>query len=308
MSEYHYSVLKNEVLDLFRDKPLTIYVDGTLGAGGHAEAVLSLHPEIEKFIGIDQDRDALAIAKNRLLPWKEKVVFQQGNFSSVIPELENGIDAILLDLGVSSMQFDRAERGFSFSKPGPLDMRMDQKAPLSAKEVVNTWSEQELGRIIRDYGEEKQWRTAARAIVEARKEAPLQTTEDLVAVLRPLIRRKKGKEINPLTQIFQAIRICVNSELEVIRKVLPKCLEKLKPGGVLAIITFHSLEDRIVKKFFRYAASDKVDTSGLGGVFLDKEPEVFDLTRKPIIPSLEELEENPRSRSAKLRAVRKREG
>lgn len=306
MTSQHYSVLRNEVLGIFEDRQIKVFVDGTLGAGGHAEAVLSNHPEIKKFIGIDQDTQALEIAQERLKPWAEKISYHHGNFVEEIPKIKNDVDGILLDLGVSSMQLDRADRGFSFAKEGPLDMRMNRDKPLTAEEIVNTWSVSDLGRIFRDYGEEKQWRAAAHAIGEARKEERITTTTQLSEVLRSAVRKKKGKTIHPHTLIFQALRICVNSELEVVREVLPICVEKLKVGGCLAVITFHSLEDRIVKKVFRQMASDKHDTSGLGGVFLDKEPLVNDLTRRPIVPSDAEMDENPRSRSAKLRVVEKR--
>lgn len=305
MTTHHESVLQQEILELFRERPIRSFIDGTLGAGGHAQALLESHPEIEQFIAIDQDTQALEIAKARLAPWKALLSFHHGNFAEVIPSLEGPIDGILLDLGVSSMQLDRPDRGFSFSKEGPLDMRMNRDSPLTAEEVVNEWDASELGRIFRVYGEEKQWRQAARTIVEAREKAPIKTTTQLSDILHQTIRKKKGKSIHPHTLIFQALRICVNSELEVLHKVLPSCLEKLRPGGCLAIITFHSLEDRIVKQFFRHQASDKHDTSGIGGVFLDKEPLVKDLTRRPIVPSSIEMEKNPRSRSAKLRAVEK---
>lgn len=306
LSTHHYPVLQREVLELFADRPLQVFVDGTLGAGGHAEALLKNHPEIVKFIAIDQDTQALAIARERLLPWKDRLSIYHGNFLDVFSDLTEPVDGILLDLGVSSMQLDRAERGFSFSKDGPLDMRMNREDPLTAEEVVNTWSAADLGRIFRNYGEEKQWRQAAQAIIQAREIAPIKTTTQLSNILHRVIHKKKGKRIHPHTLIFQALRIVVNRELEVLEAVLPLCLEKLKPTGRLAIITFHSLEDRIVKKYFRYLASDKHDTSGLGGVFLDKEPMVKDLTRRPIVPSaIEILEENPRSGSAKLRAIEK---
>lgn len=305
MSSPHISVLRDEVVGLFAPCRLKSFVDGTVGAGGHAEAILSKHPEIERFIAIDQDSDALAIAKERLSPWREKLLFIQDNFSSAIPKLEREVDGILLDLGVSSMQLDRAERGFSFSKEGPLDMRMDRSGSLTAAEVVNTFPFGELCRIIRQYGEEKQWRRAAKAIVEARERGPIETTKELSDILRGVLISKRGRSIDPSTLVFQALRIFVNGELEVIHRVLPRSIEKLRPKGRLAVITFHSLEDRIVKRAFRFAASDKAETSGLGAVFLDKEPEVADITRRPITAGEEELSLNPRSRSAKLRAVEK---
>jgi len=308
MTQSHISVLLQETIDSFSDVDLKIFVDATCGAGGHSSAILERYPSVEKLIGIDQDPVALAIAEKRLQPWKEKVSLLSGNFSIVLPELpERGIDkvdGIVMDLGVSSMQLDMAEKGFSFMKDGPLDMRMDPSSELTAADIINDWSEHEIAKIIRDYGEEKQWRQAAKTIAEARKKGPITTTNQLAEILRPIFAWKK-KGINPLTLVFQALRIRVNNELEVLESVLPSAIDMLSPGGRLAVISFHSLEDRIVKNAFRYAASDKYDTSGIGGVFLDKDPIVKLVTRKPIIPGDEEIEANPRSRSAKLRVVEK---
>ncbi len=306
----HRSVLLTEVVDAFEPVRLSVFVDGTLGAGGHAEALLQRHPEIDLYLGIDQDPQALALASKRLEPWKDKVCFRQGNFSQFDQFLKElgivQIQGLLVDLGVSSMQLDQAERGFSFSREGPLDMRMNPHAPLTAADVVNTWSEQELGRVFRDYGEEKKWRLAARAIVQARVEKPFVTTTDLAQLLKPLFAWNPKKGINPLTLIFQALRICVNGELAVLEQLMPKALECLEPGGRVAVISFHSLEDRIVKNQLRLAASDKWETSGLGsGLFRDKDPTVALITKKPICPSEEEIKDNPRSRSAKLRVAEK---
>lgn len=304
----HTSVLLREFLRFYEDKSLRYFVDGTLGAGGHAAAVLETHPEIELFIGIDQDDTALRIARERLLPWQQKILLVKGNFEDLKKHLEKKqirfVDGLLFDLGVSSMQFDIPEKGFSFSQDGPLDMRMNQEALLTADEIVNTWSEQDIGRVLREYGEEKQWRMAARAIVSAREKEPIRTTKQLAAILNPLFSWKK-KGINPLTLIFQGLRIAVNRELDVLASMLPQALDCLVKGGRLSVISFHSLEDRIVKNCFRYAADDKENTSGLGGIFLDKEPMIQILTRKPVSPSDEEIQSNPRSRSAKLRVVEK---
>lgn len=308
MSTPHVSVLFEEVMQAFADKKLTTFVDGTLGAGGHAEGVLERHPELEAFIGIDQDPVALGIAGKRLEKWKTIVRLTPGNFSKMPALLAaqniSKVDGILLDLGVSSMQLDLAEKGFSFMRDGPLDMRMDPNGDLTAADIVNTWEERDIARVIRDYGEEKQWRAAARTIVEARSKQPILTTHALADVLRPIFSwRKKG--VNPLTLVFQGLRICVNSELEVLETILPLAIDMLNPGGRLAVISFHSLEDRLVKNAFRFAASDKFDTSGICGVFLDKDPIVEIVTRKPILPTDEEVSLNPRSRSAKLRVVEK---
>ena len=308
MEDQHISVLLQEVLDAFSGCKIGVFVDGTLGAGGHAKAILQEHPEITRYIGIDQDPVAREVARERLKPWEDKVTIVSGNFSRLSEILAKlGIDKIdgaLFDLGVSSMQLDRPEKGFSFSKEGPLDMRMDPEGPLTAYDIVNTWSESDLARVIRNYGEEKQWRRAARAIVEAREKGPLLTTTQLGAVLNAsLFRAKKG--LNPATLVFQGLRICVNSELEVVEKVVPLTIEKLAKGGRLAVISFHSLEDRIVKQAVQFAASDKMDTSGICGVFIDKDPIVRILTRKPLVATEEEIAANPRSRSAKLRVVEK---
>lgn len=305
----HVSVLLKEVVTAYQFTPLKVFVDGTLGIGGHACAVLETHPELGLYLGIDQDPSALAIARERLKPWGAKVQLRQGNFAQFdqfLHELgHEQVDGILVDLGVSSMQLDQAERGFSFSKEGPLDMRMDPHASLTAAEIVNTWSEKDLGSILRDYGEEKRWRYAAQVIVAARKSALFQTTTDLVNVLKPVLPYNPKKGINPLTLVFQGLRIAVNQELEVLETFLDKSLERLSPQGRLAVISFHSLEDRLVKTAMRLAASDKWDTVGIGGLFRDKKPTVSLITKKPIIASEAEVEQNPRSRSAKLRIVEK---
>lgn len=303
----HLSVLLEEVVQAFSSVKLQSFVDGTLGAGGHSYEILNEHAEIQKFMGVDQDPDALSIAKERLELWKQKIIFQRGNFSDLRKLLDkNGIkqvDGILLDLGVSSMQFDRPDRGFSLQKDGPLDMRMDPEESLTAEEIVNTWSEAELGRIFKRYGEEKRWRAAARAIVNAR---PINRTLELVEVLSRVLGRPRKGKIHPATLVFQALRLAVNKEIERVEEVIPQAIESLRPGGRLAIISFHSLEDRIVKQQFRYLADDKESSRGIAGVFISKEPTIDLITRKPIVPSDEEIARNPRSRSSKLRVVQKR--
>jgi len=306
----HASVLLDELLVFFEQKKLLRFVDATLGAGGHSEAFLKAHPEIEMLIGIDQDPVARKIAQERLEPWKDKVTIVSGNFSNLKDHIAKlgieSVDGIIFDLGVSSMQFDQPEKGFSFMRDGPLDMRMDPTNPLTAAEIVNTWSEQDLGRLFRNYGEEKRWRAAARAIVSARQTKSIDTTLALVEILKVALPTYHKKGINPATLVFQALRIRVNDELHVIEKAIPEAMDILAPRGLMGVISFHSLEDRIVKTLTRYAASDKEDTSGIGGVFLDKEPIVNLITRKPVVPSDEEINRNPRSRSAKLRVVEKR--
>lgn len=304
MSSPHTSVLLDEVINSFKDIHLESFADGTLGAGGHAEAFLSVHPEIRKFYGFDQDQTALELSKERLKGFKQ-VEYIHRNFSEMSEVIPLGsLDGVLVDLGVSSMQFDRAERGFSFQKEGPLDMRMDQSNPLSAYEVVNEWSEEELGRIFREYGEERFWRKCAGFICHARKQQKLQTTADLKKVLHHALGPKR-EGIDPATRVFQAIRIAVNGELEHLEKFLKELLPLLKPKGRIAIISFHSLEDRMVKQFFQYEADDKLSTEGKRGMFLDKTPTVRIVTRKPIVPTEEEIASNKRARSAKLRVIEK---
>lgn len=306
MTSPHTPVLMHEVLEAFAGLKLQTFVDCTLGAAGHAEAILQAHPELDHFIGIDQDPQAHALALKRLAPWKNKVVLVQGNFRDLNRHLTQDVEGILIDLGVSSMQLDQPEKGFSFMREGPLDMRMDPTQALTAEEIVNTWPEKELAHLFLDFGEEKQGRSAARGIIKARQNKPIKTTKDLVDVLHPVLARKAKKGIHPLTLVFQALRIVVNGELEALEKVLPQALSHLKKGGRLAVISFHSLEDRLVKNFIQYEASDKENTSGLAGLFVDKNPTVTPVTRKPIVASPEEMEVNPRSRSAKLRVVEKR--
>ncbi len=309
-NSFHISVLPREIEDIFKGCTLKTFVDCTLGAGGHSEAILRAHPEIDLLVGIDQDPVAMNIAKSRLDAWKNKIAFMDGNFiqfSDFLGRLKIAqVDGILMDLGISSMQLDMPEKGFSFMHEGPLDMRMNPNQPLTAAEIVNTWSEGDLARIFRDYGEEKQWRLAARVVVEARQKAPLLTTVDLNNALYPALNKKAKKGIHPLTLVFQGLRIAVNSELEVLQDLLPRAIERLRPGGRIAVISFHSLEDRIVKNILRYEADDKEDTRGLGGgLFISKTPTLKILTKKPITPSEEEVASNPRSRSAKLRGAEK---
>ncbi len=303
----HISVLYNEVIDLFAPVEMTRFIDATLGAAGHSLGILEGHPELKEFVGVDQDDVALEIAKEKLAPFKNKLQLIKGNFRDLekLAPSEK-YDGILVDLGVSSMHFDEGARGFSFRFDAPLDMRMDQSQPLTAKEVVNSYSEGDLGRIFRDFGEEKYWRRAAKEIVKRRAEKEIETTFELREVLDPIWPAYvKRKATAPVTKVFQALRIEVNGELEAIRAFLPQALSLLNPKGRLAVISFHSLEDRLVKRFFQEAASDKVSTSGRGGVFLDKEPHVKLVTRGACKPTEEEISQNPRSRSARLRVAEK---
>ncbi|MCH9633343.1 MAG: Ribosomal RNA small subunit methyltransferase H [Chlamydiae bacterium] len=291
---YHTPVLCSEFLEFFKDLEIKTFVDGTVGAGGHAEALLMAHPEIETFIAMDQDESALSIATERLHPFKEKVTFVQANFCQMADELkERGfleVDGIFMDIGVSSMQIDQAERGFSFSKEGPLDMRMDRECTLTAEEVLTTWSEAELGEIFREYGDLPNWRKLAKAIVEGRRKQPLKTIADLKKILSHSLVASK-RSLPPLTLIFQALRIAVNNELEVLSSVIPTAVDYLSKGGRLGIISFHSGEDRIVKNCFRQLSTKSKVTV----------PKAEILTKKPVVPSREEGKKNSRSRSAKMR-------
>ncbi len=282
----HKSVLPEEVLGFFEGQKIGRFMDGTVGAGGHAQLILKAHPEIETFYAVDRDESALELAKQTLSGFSN-VEYCHANFA----DFEIGdLDGILLDVGVSSMQLDQGERGFSFMRPGPLDMRMDQTERLTAMEVVNRYGEKRLGEIFRDYGEEKRWRRAAAAIVEARRKKRIETTADLVEVLKPVLGWQR-KHFNPMTLIFQALRIEVNGELVSLEQGILRAVYALNPGGRLAVISFHSLEDRIVKHTFLKL---KVE-----------EKSVHLLTKKPVVPKEEEAKVNPRARSAKLRVVEK---
>ncbi|PIS02411.1 MAG: 16S rRNA (cytosine(1402)-N(4))-methyltransferase [Chlamydiae bacterium CG10_big_fil_rev_8_21_14_0_10_42_34] len=279
----HVPVLMREVLEVFAGKKLRTFFDGTLGAAGHANAILQAHPEIEKYIGCDRDPRAHELSSGVLAPWKEKVKFVRGSYAEMIRLVDGCIDGFLIDVGVSSMQLDERERGFSFMGDAPLDMRMDPEGKLTAEIIVNRYSEADLAKIFYEYGEERRSRQVAKAIVEARRKKRIRTTAELVHIIKPVA--TKGR-LHPATLVFQALRIAVNDELGQLEKGIDGAIEKLCPGGRIAVISFHSLEDRIVKNHFR-DAKDKVKV----------------LTKKPIGPSAEEIRENPRSRSSKLRAA-----
>lgn len=285
MTPFHLPIMVAEILDFFQDVKIKRFVDGTLGAGGHSLAILEGHPEIEEHIGIDQDPEAMEFTKRRLELFADKMDFVSGNFADLGAILGNRpCDGMLFDLGVSSMHFDKPERGFSFRFEGPLDMRMDPSGPLTAEVIVNQWSEKAIGEILREYGEVRGWRRQAKSIVEARQKKRLRTTKDLESLLAP---NGRGK-IHPLTQTFQALRIAVNRELDVLKVMLPAAIDHLTPGGKLGVISFHSLEDRIVKWGFR------------------ERKDVEILTKKPIMATREEIKLNPRARSARLRFIKKK--
>ncbi|MCX7750005.1 MAG: 16S rRNA (cytosine(1402)-N(4))-methyltransferase RsmH [Candidatus Bipolaricaulota bacterium] len=282
----HAPVLVDEVVGLLDPRPGKLFLDATVGTGGHAEALLARGAQV---VGVDQDPQALALAQDRLAPFGEQATLVRGNFRDLptllAPLRLPPLDGILFDLGVSSLQLASPERGFSFSADGPLDMRMDPDAPTTAADLVNHLPERELARILLEYGEERYARRIARAIVRAR---PLRTTEELAALVARLYPPGRHR-IHPATRTFQALRIAVNDELAALEEALPGSRALLRPGGVLAVIAFHSLEDRIVKRFLR--------EESLAGRL-----EV--LTKKPVVPTAEEISRNPRARSAKLRAGR----
>ncbi|KAK9814807.1 hypothetical protein WJX72_011869 [[Myrmecia] bisecta] len=327
-AEPHIPVLLTAVLDHFRPLQLEVYVDGTLGAGGHATALLQQHPEMHTLVGLDVDPVAHTIAAaklQRVQPPHTQLRLLQGNFCQVKALLqqlpgqlhEGRVNGILLDLGTSSMQIDTAERGFSFLREGPLDMRMGPSARLSAEELLNTWPEAELGRIFREYGEERFWKGITRRIVEARQTEPLHSTQQIVSLVGgPSYRQSSGsrkpgsRQIHPATRVFQALRIAVNEELTVLETALPDMLSCLAPGGRLGVISFHSLEDRIVKWQFLRAAgrgSEPYSAAGMQAQLMEepRKAEAKILTKRPIVADEEERQANPRSRSAKLRFVEK---
>ena len=310
MSEfYHVSVLLRECLDGLNIKPDGIYVDGTLGGAGHSSRIAA-QLTTGRLIGIDRDPVALKAAGERLQPFADRVTLVHSNFSEVRQVLDDlgieAVDGILLDLGVSSPQLDEAVRGFSYMLDAPLDMRMDGGAALSAHEVVNTWSQDELKRILYDYGEERYAPQIAGAICRRRAEKTIETTLELADIIRAAMPAAALREKqHPAKRSFQAIRIAVNDELGAVETVMKTAVSCLNPGGRLAIITFHSLEDRIVKNGMVAASKGCTCPPNFPVCVCGNKPKVKLITRKPITASEEELERNPRSRSAKLRVCEK---
>lgn len=302
----HKSVLLEETIEYLNVRPDGIYVDGTLGGGGHAYHVCERLSERGRYIGIDQDRAAIAAASERLAPFKDRVTIVRNNYENmdlVLKELEiSGVDGILLDLGVSSYQLDTLERGFSYKEDTVLDMRMDDRQEMTAKDIVNGYSEGDLFRIIRDYGEDKFAQNIAKHIVEARKKAPIETTGELVEIIKAAIpARVRMNGGHPAKKTFQAIRIELNRELDVLEHSLDKMIDLLNPGGRLCIITFHSLEDRIVKVNFKRNENPCTCPPGFPVCVCGKVSKGKVITKKPVLPSEEELIENKRAKSAKLR-------
>ena len=306
----HRSVLLDECIEALRIKPEGTYIDGTAGGGGHSFEIAKRLAD-GRLIAIDQDEAAIAAASKRLEVYGERAQVVRSNFSEIAEVCDrlqiDGIDGLLLDLGVSSYQLDTAERGFSYSADAPLDMRMDNRCTLSAYDVVNTYSEQELKRILFDYGEERFAPTIVSAIVKRREKAPIETTAELSDIIKyamPPSAREGGH--HPAKRSFQAIRIEVNRELDAISPAIEAAIDALIPGGRLSIISFHSLEDRPVKQAFAAAASGCTCPRDFPVCVCGKTPKIDIITKKPILPSAEELQENPRSRSAKLRVAEKR--
>ena len=303
----HYSVLLNETIENLNIKPDGIYVDGTLGGGGHAYQVALRLSEKGRLIGIDQDADAIAAAGERLKEFGDKITIIRSNYANMKEELHRigvaKVDGIVLDLGVSSFQLDTPERGFTYrDENAPLDMRMDDRQSLTAKDIVNGYSEMDLYRIIRDYGEDKFAKNIAKHIVQERAKKPIETTGELTEIIRASIPMKvQVTGGHPAKRTFQAIRIELNKELEVLQDNLDDMIDLLNPGGRICIITFHSLEDRIVKTNFKRNENPCTCPSDFPVCVCGKKSKGKVVTRKPILPSEEELEVNSRSKSAKLR-------
>ncbi len=302
----HKSVLLYETVDSLNIKPDGIYVDGTLGGGGHAYEVCSRLGKHGRLIGIDQDADAIAAATKRLEPFADKVTVVRSNYENIASVLHDlgieKVDGIYLDLGVSSYQLDTASRGFTYREDAPLDMRMDQRNTQTAADIVNTYSETELYHIIRDYGEDRFAKNIAKHIVQRRQEKPYETTGELIETIKAAIPAKiRATGGHPAKRTFQAIRIELNHELDVLNRSIDTMIDLLNPGGRLSIITFHSLEDRIVKKRFRDNENPCICPPEFPVCMCGRKSKGTVITRKPIVPGEEELEYNKRSKSSKLR-------
>lgn len=285
--EQHIPVLLDEVLTYLKPEPKCLFIDGTVGLGGHAEAIVQRVLPVGRLLGIDRDAANLERTRVRLSGFGEAVVLANDSYAQIATHAKahnfTAVDGILLDLGYSSVHVDDPARGFSFRADGPLDMRYDRSQSLTAEEIVNTWTEDELAKIFRQYGEEAKARPIAQAIVSSRSEASITTTMQLAELIAQTVRRR-GK-IHPATLVFQALRIAVNDEFGELERALPECVKLLRPGGRLAIISFHSLEDRIVKRFFKDC------------------PDLEVVTKRPVVGTQDEVRANPRARSAKLRVA-----
>ncbi|MCR5515856.1 MAG: 16S rRNA (cytosine(1402)-N(4))-methyltransferase RsmH [Lachnospira sp.] len=307
----HYSVLLEETIENLNIKPDGIYVDGTLGGAGHSSVIASKLGPNGRLIGIDQDENAIEAASKRLEPFKDRVTIVRDNyvnFKKVLDDLNiDKIDGVLLDLGVSSYQLDTVERGFTYNVDTALDMRMDNRQLMTARDIVNDYSESDLYRIIRDYGEDRFAKNIAKHIVNARQEKPIETTFELNDIIKAAIPAKvRATGGHPSKRTYQAIRIELNKELDVLENSIDDLIDRLNPGGRLCIITFHSLEDRIVKVKFKTAENPCTCPPEFPVCVCGKKSKGKVISRKPILPSDKELEENSRSKSAKLRVFEKR--
>lgn len=307
----HKSVLLDETIESLNIKPNGIYVDGTLGGGGHSYEIAKRLTDGGRLIGIDQDEDAIRAAKERLSEFADRVTIVRDNYCNmpkVLDELGvSKVDGILLDIGVSSYQLDEAERGFTYKQDAPLDMRMDQRQEMTAKDIVNGYSEEDLYRIIRDYGEDKFAKNIAKHIVQARQVKPVETTFELDEIIKAAIPMKfRATGGHPAKKTFQAIRIELNRELEVLDESIDAMTDLLNDNGRLCIITFHSLEDRIVKTRFRKNENPCTCPPDFPVCVCGKKPKGKVITRKPIVPDEEELEENKRAKSSKLRVFERK--
>ncbi|HSJ90368.1 MAG TPA: 16S rRNA (cytosine(1402)-N(4))-methyltransferase RsmH [Anaerolineales bacterium] len=305
MNTPHQSVLYKEIIHALQPRSGGRYVDGTLGAGGHARGIMEASAPDGQLLGLDVDPQALAIARRILAPYENRLHLAQASYVSLTEQLAelgwDEVDGIVLDLGASSMQFDTPERGFSFLQDAPLDMRFGPHFTQTAADLVNELSERELADLIYKFGEDREARKIARAIVKAR---PIHTTRELVAAIESVSPRR-GDRVHPATRTFQALRIAVNEELASIEAVLPQAVAALRSGGRLAVIAFHSLEDRIVKDFFREQSRDLVNPPYEQIYAVERKATLKEVNRKPLLPSENEIQSNPRARSAKLRIAEK---
>ncbi len=307
----HTSVLLSETIAYMMIRPDGIYLDGTLGGAGHSSEICKALTT-GRLYGVDQDEAAIETASKRLAPFGERAQILRSNYENAVSLLKDrgvpGVDGILLELGVSSYQFDDAERGFSYRYDAPLDMRMDRRQSLTAAEIVNEWPREEIARILREYGEEKFAANIARHIEERRKEKPVATTFELNEIIKAAIPAKmRAGGGHPSKQTFQALRIACNRELEVLENSIDGMIDYLNPGGRLCIITFHSLEDRIVKNAFRKAENPCTCPPNFPKCVCGKVPKGSVITKKPVIPTEAETEQNPRAHSAKLRVFQKKQ-
>jgi 16S rRNA (cytosine1402-N4)-methyltransferase len=300
---FHQPVMLEQVADLLVHEPNGFYIDGTLGGGGHTEAILQRLHQHGKVLALDRDSDSIAYAMKRLQAYEDRLIIKQRNFAElkdILKELHvKKIDGLLLDLGISSWQIDAAARGFSFDRDGQLDMRMDRRLGLTARELINTYSEDELSAMMREYGEEKKAKKIAAEIVKQRAHAIINTTFELKEAITRVVPFQQ--QIKSVARVFQAIRIYVNEELQNLEKVLNDSLEVTLPGGRIAVIAYHSLEDRHVKRFFNYQASTCICPPEIPVCVCGKKDKLRIITKRPLRPAAEEIASNPRSRSARLR-------